>query len=255
MREETLDTVEKAATENCVWGMDLAQSLAESSEWDNCLWSPLLQSWTREMDETFHRDVLQLLANSQVGKVHSKPFADLLLALVRADGVSYAPKLLTEANRVAFDLWISATEFDLSDEDADEAFWLKQPSDHPGSTLALYWLHSLSLWLKQQDSRPDSMNEDYSEVFLRIVNDGTLAGQLGKKVFASKVQFIVDVDKAWCLDNLFPLFWLSYSPDYRFVWHGLAGRTFNFCVGDKLQDAYYHAISHLETLFPKGERP
>ena len=251
MREATIDVVEKAAVEDCAWGMDLAQALAESSEWDTCLWSSLLQLWSRELDETFHRDVLRLLAISEVGKAHSKPFADLLLDIVRRNAASYAPNLLTETNRAARALWNNATEFDVPDDDADEEHWLKRSLDHPGTALALYWLHSLSLWLGQQDPKPDAMSQDYSEVFSRIVEDGTLAGQLGKTVIASKVQFMMDVDEAWSLSNLFPLFWLDGGSDYRFVWHGISGSNFNFCVGDKLQDAYYHAISQMATLFPK----
>ena len=244
-----LDAVAEAAAKEWNWGFALANSLASSGNWESALWSHLLQSWSRELDESSHRDVLRLLGNCEIDPKHSKSLADMLLFLVKDCTAEYAPALLADLNRLAEMLWSGAAErplpFELEEED-----WLNRSKEHPAGTLSLYWVHSLSMWVEQQDTTPDSMAECYMSALSRIVQDETLAGKLGTTAIVSKVQRLMSSDESWVNDHLTPILMQPENAKYPFAWHGLVGTNFDLEVGVTLQAAYFDAVSHLNALFP-----
>ncbi len=72
-RDGLLRAVEEAATQEFQWGIALADELAASGHWDDDLWPPLMQAWSRELDVDRHRSVLGRLSNVKLYTKHPHP--------------------------------------------------------------------------------------------------------------------------------------------------------------------------------------
>ena len=249
VRDEALENVREAAAMRPEWGFEVAEALTAADNWNTALWMPILESWSREMDKNFHARILRLLSTGEVGQKHPKSVADVLLALVDDGGVPYAFSLLPDANQLAGLLWSSSIDAEVP-PDLKEDDWLSDPLAHPAGTLAKFWIQSLSLWYEQQDPKPSSLPAEYLTPLSAILEDDTLAGQVGLMALTERVQLLMDVDQEWCLDNLISVLWQSESRKYRFAWHGLTPINFGTCVADKLQDAFLNAAFNLNELFP-----
>ena len=239
--------VEAAATQDFEWGLKLADALVGTGKWDAGIWPALMRAWSRELDETKHRQVFDRLDKTELYANHARSVADALYALVKDGGVTYAAGLLEGANQLAIDLWGSIDEDEpLSGVDD----WLLQAINHPAGVVTQYWVASLALWRKQQDPRPRSLGDEYSAAFSGIVEDKTLNGRLGKAVLASQLGFILAADENWATENLIPLFDFASEDDRRAVWDGFTYCNLNPQVADALEDSFLRAVSTMGTLFP-----
>ena len=217
--------MEEASTQSFDWGIDLADALVEGGHWDSDLWPTLLRVWSRRLDESKHRAVLDRIGNRELYSRHTRPVADLIYELVKNGGMPYAARLLPEANQLAVALWDCL--------DADEQLfqgddWLIKAINHPAGRLTEFWVQSLSLWREQQDPKPDALGDDYSAVFSGILGDETVAGRLAKAVLAQHLGFLLAVDEDWAKSHLLPLFgspesrWLSSRLARSSVWDAQA---------------------------------
>ena len=249
-RGALLSVVEEAATRRFEWGLDLANAMAKLNTWDTDLWPCLMRAWSRELDEANHRRVLGYLANQQLYPKHARPIADALRAPVRDGGLAYSAVLLSELNQLANALW---KQLDRDDPISEEGNRLLEALQHPAGVLSQFWLESLSLWLQQQDARPDKLTDEYLQVFSAIVQDPTQVGRLGKSVLATQLGFMSTADENWTAQNLIHLFEDTEGPDYQAVWHGfLYGGPIRPQVASMLEDAVLQAMRHLDSLFPTG---
>ena len=104
------DEVGKAAIQDFEWGLNLAEELVESGNWDSEYWSSLMEAWSRELDETKHRRVLDRLGSVALYGPHGLSVARVLRNLVAEEGLNYAPALLEKANEIASGLWRHLTK-------------------------------------------------------------------------------------------------------------------------------------------------
>ncbi len=248
-RKGLLCAVEEAATKQFEWGLDLADALADSDHWDADLWSSLLPAWSRELDANKHRAVLDRLSGAALDPKHARAVADMLRALVKDGGMPYAPILLSEANQLAIALW-GCLDQDKPPLQMDD--WLMQAINHPAGILAQFWLESLRLWGRQQDPLPDTLGDEYASVYLRIVQDKTLAGRLGKTVLARELGFILAADENWAKEHVIPLFEHTNDDDCRAVWHGFIYGSLSPQVANALEHAFLKAVPCMKSLFPNG---
>ena len=100
-RRAVLDQVTEAAKRNPQWGLDLANALGSQAHWSTDLWTSLFQAWSNELREDAHKEIMSLLDQPELFKAHIRAVADLLLALVRDGGISYAYTLLPKTNAIA----------------------------------------------------------------------------------------------------------------------------------------------------------
>ena len=247
-RYDLLRTLEKAATQNFEWGLDLADALAELEKWDTDLWPHLMGAWTRELDVAKHREVLDRLNTPALHSKQAQSVADVLRGLVKQGGLPYAPKLLDEANEIAVAVWECLDRNESSSEVRD---WLGKAINHAAGNITEFWLESLSLWGKQQTPRPDTLGDEYHAALLKIVRDSTLVGTLGKTILARHLRFIMAVDENWTRQHLIPSFENTDDEDYCAVWHGFVyGGPVSPQMAEALEDAFLNAVPHLETVFP-----
>ena len=217
-REGLLLHIVAAAKQNSVWGIELGAALAEAETWDVDLWSVLMRAWSdTELEEHQHRMVLQWSGNAGLYRQNSHAASIGLHSLVKRGGKPYAPNLLSEANEVAATLWGNLDPGDVNEEYDD---WLRVTVNHPAETLTVYWLTGLSLWLRQQDPVPRTLNDEYEQVLSRIVQDQNMPGKIGRTILASEFSFLLEVDENWTKENLLPLFEVGNS-DFWSAWDGL----------------------------------
>ena len=246
-RDGLLRAVEEAATQEFQWGIALADELAASGHWDDDLWPPLMQAWSRELDVDRHRSVLGRLSNVKLYTKHPQPVADALCALVKDGGLPYAPELLGEANRLATALWDC---LDQSQPSLIEGNWFAKAINHPAGVLAEFWLQSLALWQRQQEPRPDSLGDQYNLALSRIVQDTTSVGILGKAVIASRLGFMLATDEDWAKQCLVPLFECEDGDNRQAVWDGFLYGRLDPQVADSMKDAFLTGVSWMGDLFP-----
>ena len=247
-REGLLKNVGEAAIQNFDWGIGLADKLVESGNWDADLWAALIEAWTRELNEDKHLSVLSCLANRELYSIHTNAVAKFLLAVVKDGGWPYASTLLEYAFPLASDVW-RILDRDEQEPDADD--YLLYATDHPAGSVALFWLHSLSLTRSQQVTTPNNLEQEYDVAFTRVIDDESIVGILGKTILASQLPFLLAVDETWTRDNMIQLFKEPDSSHFRPVWHGFLYTSLNPHVAELLHDALLQAIPHAGSIFPR----
>ncbi len=245
-RNGLVRTVAEAAKQRFNWGIELAGELAKVGEWDSDIWSGLIRAWSEmELDEGRHGEVLRWLACVELHPENKRSIANALYALVKNDSKPYALNLLPQANKIAFTLWRSLDRNELHEENND---WLQLAINHPAGILAEFWVYGLSLWRRQQDSVPSTLNEDYRQALSSVVQDPTLPGRLGRSVLCSQLALLLQADEIWAKQNLLPHFEADKSvPDLQAAWDGFLtwGRV-NPTVAELLEGAFLKATQWLD---------
>ena len=245
-REGLLRVVEEAAIEKFKWGIGLADAFANRGDWDVDLWPPLIRAWSRELDASMHGQALLRLRNVELYTVHARPIADALRVLVKDGGLPYAVQLLAEANELAMALWESLERSELITR---ERGWLFRAINHPAGVLAEFWLHSLALWQRQQETRPATLGDQYHAALSKIINDTTTIGTLGKTVVASQLGLILASDEEWAKGHLIPLFECEDHDVRQAVWDGFLYGRLDPQVADTMRDSFLSAVSSMTELF------
>ena len=251
-REGLLRALEEAATLSFEWGYDLAGTLADSEQWETDIWPVLTRTWQAELTVDKHRLVLENLSRPELYPKHTRATAEVLHALVKPDGPTYAAELLPEANRLAIQLWgtIDPDEPLIGRDD-----WLEKSINHSAGILASYWVGSLSLWADMQENRPDSAPRDYRDSLTRIVNEGTLAGRLARTALAWNFSFLHSVDAEWVTKHFLVLLGRhDDQDDSQALWDGITAGRLTHGAAKMLKNAFFAAMENMYTTFSGSER-
>ena len=246
-REGLVDAVREAAMQQFGWGLDLADALSVSGEWNADLWSGLIRAWSgMDLDEDKHREVLNRLGRVELYSNHTREIAVALEALVESDGKPHALNLLPQANEIAASLWHTLDRTSLIEETDN---WLTTAVNHPAGVLAEFWLRGLSLWRKHQEPLPKVMSGEYRTALSGIVQDPTVPGRLGRSILAGQFAFLLAADEGWTKENLIQLFENRDNiADFQAVWDGfLTWGHLNSTVADNLQDAFLGAVQQIDS--------
>ena len=245
-REGLVGAIEEAATQQDQWGVDLAEGLADGQHWETDIWPPLMRAWSVELDADLHRRVLALISHEELHAQHTRAVTDFLCSLVRSDSPTPSAELLSEANRLADELWDHSTQIPLL---VSHANWFFQAVSHPAGILAQFWLNSLEVTLKQQNSQIGSLGTNYDVALTRITKEGSPAGQLGKATLARQLVFLFAVDEEWTGRHLLPLFTCESIADRQAVWHGFLYGPPNPQVAEVMKNPFLSALPSIEELF------
>jgi hypothetical protein len=240
-----IENVAEAARRNFDWGLDLANVLGRSEEWDVYLWSALIYAWsTMELNEDKYRKVLYWLGKTELHPRHNREIAKVLYKLLREDDSSYVLTLLPQANKIAAALWHNLDQIDRSEEIDD---WFEFAINYPAWDIINFWVYGFSLWRQHQDPKPTGLSNEYCRALSDIVEDTSLSGKLGRTVLASQFAFLLTVDERWTQDNLLPLF-DSNSDDFQAAWSGfLTGGRLNPVVAEVMADPFLKAVEQINS--------
>ena len=246
-REGLLLDIEQAANLNFQWGLDLADTLATSGHWDTDIWPSLMRAWKRELDEDKHRAVLSRLTRPELYPKRTRLLVDVLHALVKQGGMSYASALLPQANRLATYL---LRYIDIEEQLLEIDDWLTKSINHPAGVLAMFWVGSLSLWRNLQDPAPKAISDEYRDAISKIIEDSTLTGRLGRSVLSWHLPLLLSYDDKWIKDNFLTLFNQHESQDeYQALWDGLISGNLTTVTAEALSGLFLNAIPHMDSVF------
>ena len=243
--------IREAVKQDFLWSLDLAEAMAEKEKWDSDIWPELLNAWSETgVTENQHEKVLPLLGRTELYDKNALPVAAALFALVKDNGGSCPPSLLSKANQIAQELWQNVGHDEALSDQLD---WLTRAINHPAGFLALFWLNSLSLWRRRQEPMPSTLDYEYSSALSVITQDESMAGRLGRCVLAGHFSLLLDADEKWTKDNLLPLFSESAGEDdYHAAWSGfLAWQRINPSIAELLGHAFLGAIKRIQKDYPQ----
>ena len=225
-RWELLQAVGDAVGRNPAWGLDLADVLADADNWDSDLWSHMLMGWEKaELTAEEIPRLLERLSSGELQARNARLVADTLCNLVQHGEGSLCEQSLQEANSIASTLQAYTPLEQIPNSIAytggipHDMGWLYKANNHLAGKLALFWIHSVSLWRKLQEPPPSSLRGAYRIAFDAVIDDDQITGKLGRSVLASQFNFLLAADETWALENLLPLFDVGHE-DFQCAWDG-----------------------------------
>ncbi|WP_299164112.1 SIR2 family protein [Accumulibacter sp.] len=240
-----LRTVSDAAKKNFPWSMGLAHELADAGEWAADLWPVLLHAWSEmALEERDYLAVFNVLGRIELCRHHQRAAVGTLYALVEGGGKPFALTVLLRANEIAAALW---SHLDCDEDIENDGAWLQSAVERPAGVLAKFWVGSLVLWRKQQETLPTSLNGEYRRALSVIVDDPKLPGRLGRCVLTSRLGFFMGADEIWTREHLVPLFSAVDRYELEAAWNGFLtlGRL-NPQLGELLGDVFLQAVQRLD---------
>ena len=225
-RTGLLTCIERAATQNFQWGLDLADALILGNHWETEIWRALLGAWSNtDLNIERRLEVFPRLDRTELHDAHIRTICDFLHESAKASAPPNPGEFLRLANALASRLWAGLGDAELHDN--EQHGWLTRAINHPAGILTQFWLHSLSIWQNSQQPPPTAINEEYRLAFSEIVQDQTLCGTLGRSVLLSELELMFRADESWTTEHLIPLLDIdSGLPDSTAAWSGfLHGNT------------------------------
>ena len=246
-REELVRAVTEVAKENPTWGIDLADELAGTAQWDSDLWKGITNAWTAGV--LSQEDLARLLNHLSSVNLHMKYSQQVcytLSEIAKDEGNLQSPDMRLKANSLATELWEHIKDSDTSRFDEKDD-WLMRAINHEAGHLALFWVLSISIWRKAQEPAPQALDDDCRTALSTIMQNDKLAGKLGRCFLASQLPFLLDVDEPWTRENLLPLFETG-NPDFQSVWDGFLDRVGvrNRSVAELMREVFINAIQCIE---------
>ena len=260
-RRAMLIKVEEAAQTNLSWGIELADALAEDGEWHSDLWSHLIVAWMKaDLDEDGIRRALSHLAADTLQQQHTRSIANFLLELARKANSSEATDLPDQANLIADALHRHAVQVEVPDLTSyvggvrQETDWVSRAINHPSGTLANYWVQRIARSHRQQESSQPSLNDQCRHSLDTIVQEGSIAGRLGRTVLAGNLPFLLYVDETWALQYLVPLLVPGHS-DFASAWDGVTHcGQITPRAADLLRGPFLKAVEYVNSEFSGSRR-
>ena len=241
--------IQQAAAREFEWGLALADALRDEKQWDTDIWSGVIRAWSSiELDENGYRRVLDHFAHVELLPRYAHEVAAILNAVVKDRDAKSTYRLLPNANAVATRLW---THLDRDEPHQKPDNWLDLAINDAAGNLAEFWLRSLDIWRRHQESTPTTLNEQYSAALSQIVEDDTMAGKLGRTILASRFAFLLAVDRTWTTEKMLPLLLADTdTDDYESTWDGfLASGHLDPIIAEYLGDAIFNAIKLISSDF------
>jgi hypothetical protein len=229
------------------YSFGLAGGLAHLGDWESDLWRGLFRAWEEwSPDETQCKTIVEWLAKLSLWEKYHYDIAQVLYSLVREEGKECALKILSDANKIASDLWQTAKKVEDYSETSDD--WIQLAINRTPGIIAQFWLRSIVHWRKNQDPKPDKLSDEYRQELDKIIQDQNDAGGIALSVLASQFAFFLSVDYDWAVESLLPWFDPeNNSKRFQQSWHGfLIWGNLNPNVFEKLSPFFEKAITTLD---------
>ena len=245
LRTELVQILSEATRRDFDWSLGLAETLGGTGKWDVFPWPALINAWGQmELEKDQYLAAFSWLDSPQLYPKHSREIAEVLYALVKKGGPSYAFQLLSRANQIAEELWKHLNRPVSIDV---KHGWFNQSANYPVWGLANFWISSVLLWRQQQDPKPAALSEDYRRPLLEIIRDSSPIGGLGKSILASQLALLLAVDEEWTLEHLLPLFEPDRA-DFQAAWDGfVATGRLSPPVAEALKEPFLNAVTRIGT--------
>lgn len=248
-RSRLLLAVKEAATGEFDWGAGLSDALIDGAQWESDLWSALLRGWSKsELNDEQRRRLLRTLRATELRDAQASPIAAFLCDSHEPSSSIEVNESLDPASELAADMWNRLG--DTAPEGNESHDWLTRAINHPAGNLAQFWVYSLWLSRKSQDTPPTALDEPVRTALSGILQDDTVLGTLGRTVLCRSFAFLLEVDEAWTQDNLLPLFDADAGhPDSIVAWCGFLYGNTTIPAIDAMKPRFLAATPRLATDF------
>ncbi|RYE43120.1 MAG: DUF4020 domain-containing protein [Hyphomicrobiales bacterium] len=252
-RDGLIATVRDACKQESRWGFALAEALSERLLWPSDLWPAVMRGLQEaELGVDGWRRLLAVVARRKLQEAHPNDAANLLYALVRDGGKTFALDLLEDANSIALPVW-QALPSNAEDEDVDN--WLSRAINRPAGVIVEFWINGLSLLVHGKKGTERVLPDSYRQWFTVVVQDATWKGGLGRTLLASQTAFLLGLDDDWTRKHVIPLFSDKDRQKFRQAWDGFLvwGRLTPALV-EALMSAFIGALERLNVDFSDRRR-
>ncbi|AZQ11832.1 SIR2 family protein [Shewanella khirikhana] len=245
-RNGLLSDCREACKQDPKWAFKLAQALTNRKLWASDLWSALIRGMKEsELTVGDWRDLLTLVAKPELHSGHARDISRLLATLVVNQGKPFSLELLDQANLIAESLWFSL-EVDPEWEEIHD--WCSYSANFPAGVIVDFWIHGLSLYLRDKSGSDRVLPDSYRHWFTYVVQDPTSNGGIGRCVLASQISFLFRLDEDWTRNYVIPLFSDSNSASFSSAWDGfLLFGQLNPELVDALLPTFLEAIQRLNS--------
>ena len=268
-RHGLLLEISEAAKRDTVWSLDLADAMAEKSEWESDLWEWIIYAWEEaDLDQGSTRRVLSHLSKSKLHhRRNARAITELLNKLIQKTNATDLTQWLDTLHKIAIAIHPHAVAVeDESREDPHQTMgasvdlikrcpqdrdWFQEAINHPSGKLAEFWIHSIAHWRKQQVVLPQALNPEYQRALDAIIQDNGTSGKLGRTILVSDFNFLYNVDSVWAEQYLLPLFDAEHG-DFSCAWDGFTFlRPLSPQLLELLQDKLIGALQRGIREFPQ----
>lgn len=236
-----LTAIRDACKQRHVWGLKIASVLSARSLWKSDMWPAVLRG-LQESDMAIDgwHELLVTTSKSEILEAQSADIANLLYALVREGGKSFAIELLDLANSIALQLWRSIPNLD-SDKKIES--WLSRAINRPAGVIVEFWINGLALLLQGRIGVQRYLPDDYRQWFTMAVQDQTEKGGMSRALLASQAAFLFGLDEQWSRSHIIPLFTDPDAKKFNQAWDGFLvwGRLYPALV-EALMPAFLDAL-------------
>ena len=256
-RRSLLLDVKQAAKDKTAWGLDLADAMAEKSQWESDLWEWIIYAWEEaDLDQGSTRRVLSHLSKDKLHhQRNARAITGFLNKFIQKTDAVDLTEWLDTLHKIAIDIHPHAVTIeDESREDPQDRNWFQEAINHPSGKLAEFWIYSINHWCNQQAVPPQTLNPEHRRALDTIIQDNGIPGKLGRTILVSQFDFLHNVDSVWTEDHLLPLF-DSKHEDFTCAWDGfLIYGGLSLQTLELLQDKLIGALQRAIQEFPQQKR-
>lgn len=250
--EEERYSITALSKNNFDWSWKFFETLISRNEWDPSIWRPIFWGWSQSkysFSEEEWAKVLSLFHDHI--QLHSLAYniADTLEHGIRADTHAIPKKLFPIAEEVASALFLHL-EKEMGDVDKQSKDWATDAINHPGGLLSLFFLHKLSIEVKEKKEEKPKLPEKYKNYFNQFISGRSISAQIGCLVIVGHIHYLDALDSKWTRDTLIPLLnWSENSRKAQQSWHGYLawGKWTQSLLSERLLQLYQDSFPLLST--------
>ena len=239
------------ASEDTNWGIQLADALISTKNFNHLIWEPLVDAWSQQQLVIVELVKIQeFLIHEEILESIPKHVAKFLFSL---------DKKLFEFNcggwsqihDLAQKLWEN------HQPDRDYIFGYSVSIFtiaviHPAGILTQFWLDQISEFRTRQGMKDEGLNEYFSSILTGIVRSENRSGTLARSILAANFDFLLSIDEQWVRSELFDFFNdFENESEFYSVWDGFLyqdGKR-NQNTFEYLSESFFKAIPEFEGIF------
>jgi hypothetical protein len=257
-REGLLGEISKAVADNFDWSVKCAKTLNEKKLWEPDLWRALLTGWKNvDLPEARWLEVLMILRESQpiLGSV-TYELSELLVKGVNKTThripMAHLPLSISLSEKL-WDVVVVSSEERRCEQAED---WLQLAINHPAGSLLTFRLHALSLLREVAGEEWTGIPPEHKSFLESVLAGTSYAASIGRVLIASQLYFLFNLERAWTVENLVPLFSLAMNELRGMqAWHGfLVSGRWNESLLPHLLPCFEQAFPCLHVKFDKEQR-
>lgn len=213
-----VDAVSNAICEKDLWGLELAEFLAENSIWRKDIWRGIYNGWGRKKLTGDEWDlILNISENENIIADFADNFANFILEKLSEGNKHLSEDHIAKIEGLALRMLIANiySKDEATDIDGDA---LTFAINHKGGKLTQIMIKCLhKKFIRKNISYVSGVYKDYFELLLKEDSYTALMGQV---VLAAYVRTLFTIDYEWTKNKILPMFSWQNNTRAKMMWEG-----------------------------------